>query len=1316
MLDLEDTIDKVKKASNIVDVIGEFVALKKAGINYKGVCPFHNDHTPSMMVSPVRQSFKCFVCGKGGDVFTFLQEHENMTFLEALEWLCKKYDIKMPKRQMTDEELERSKQREALHIAIGAAASFYRDRLSEASSFLSQRGYDDLSIQVLADYGVGYAPAGNVAMDSLVKSGYNIDRLKDVGVVAVSDRGPYDVFRDRVMFPFYDLRGQIVGFSGRLVTPRENAGKYVNTGETPLFTKGHNLYGLYQAKKHIAKAGFAYLVEGQFDVLSLARYGVRNVIGGSGTAFTDDQVNLIMRFTDKVVMIYDADAAGIKAALKNTELLLKAGCSVRVARLPKGKDPDEFARDNGDNTAKLLDDYTESFPKAFKKLLIPHGCKDENVISEKRNEIMRLVSCVQDAGLRHEYLKAMARDYGVKSSVLEEQLRGLRSKVTAALQQGSMQSGIYGTEVLSEKLEDDQPAILTCSLQDFMDQFDESPIVLIAGVPSDADVLTLRKAYGYFVADEKGAHVGDDGSESDYLCALAMLFRSGVTRIDVSCGDHTETFLDFYINCHRRILDTYNGDKVPLVTRCVALTAFVEETVVTINRTQYCKALGLTKGEFDDIRKPFVQQRKSQQKVSSMSDGLDDGEDYYDPYNPPSYVTDNADYSQMWKEYQFYPRLNKKGNPVCYLFRNPQGGGMVQVGDFYMEPLLHIYNDDFEQNKRVIRVNRRKYETPVYIEVVSSKLLKMSTIEDVLINYEGINFSNGKEEFWRKIREWMSYRYVMCSEVEVYGNQQQDGSSRRPEEQFFAFANGICHIVGDEMKFDPIDELGVVTHQKKNYYLPAFSTIYIDNRRRQDKYQLISQFVYREVPKEKQISFDEWASLMDRVYSINNNGKWAVLFAVMSAFRSNIHCIDRLFTAPFFVGPMSSGKTQIAVSIRSLFVSPHQSIFNLNTGTDAAMQSYMSAFRDVPVVLDEYNNASISEVKFQALKSIVYDGEEKLKRKGSSGKEFETDKVFTPVILCGQEMPQRDDNALMSRVIICEVPKPKNRSQEASRLFEHLKDIEDPGKVGLSNVLMQVLKLRPLVMDHFRRLKQEAYDELRNGIVNSGETDRLMKTVSLFLATIKLLERYSDMHLPFTYEEFFRIARGKIDWQLSLIRSTDKLAMFFTAVNNMIDVGKVMERREFVIKQPRSISGKDADGNQRTFTFEPGQNIMFLRLQATYAIYDRNGYNSDRSSLATIEQNLRSHPSYIGFTQSHRFEWTEVIEEYDPAVDKVIKKEEPRRTITSAVIIDYDAFMQAYSIDFRREDQPDEQPQSTGPEKPEGAQEQSLWQKDGDVF
>ena len=238
-------------------------------------------------------------------------------------------------------------------------------------------------------------------------------------------------------------------------------------------------------------------------------------------------------------------------------------------------------------------------------------------------------------------------------------------------------------------------------------------------------------------------------------------------------------------------------------------------------------------------------------------------------------------------------------------------------------------------------------------------------------------------------------------------------------------------------------------------------------------------------------------------------------------FRSNIHCIDRLFTAPFFMGPMSSGKTQIAISIRSLFISPNIPIFNLNTGTDAAMSTVMGTFKDVPVVLDEYNNKDISDTKFQALKGIVYDGDGKQKRRGTSGREIENDKVFAPVIICGQETPQRDDNALMSRVIVCEVPKPRNRTSEEVRIFEELKNIEDPNKVGLSNVLLQILKLRPMFMDHFRQLKQEAYNELKQDVINSGEMDRLMKTASLFLGTVKLIEQYSNLQLPFSYADFF---------------------------------------------------------------------------------------------------------------------------------------------------------------------------------------------------
>ena len=202
----------------------------------------------------------------------------------------------------------------------------------------------------------------------------------------------------------------------------------------------------------------------------------------------------------------------------------------------------------------------------------------------------------------------------------------------------------------------------------------------------------------------------------------------------------------------------------------------------------------------------------------------------------------------------------------------------------------------------------------------------------------------------------MSRNFTTCTEVMTYGNQQIDGFSKREEQMFFAFSNGIYHEVGGEPRFDPVNELGVVQHKGENYYLPAFSTIYAGSGKHSDKYELISQLYYKEVPVTKKCSFEKWATLMDTVYKINDNGKWALLFAIMCAFRSNIHCLDRLFTAPFFMGPMSSGKTQIAISIRSLFISPRVPLFNLNIGPDAAMSTLMSSFRDVPVVLAEYTN------------------------------------------------------------------------------------------------------------------------------------------------------------------------------------------------------------------------------------------------------------------------------------------------------------------------------------------------------------------------
>lgn len=1276
-----DFINDVKSKLDIVDVIGAYINLQKAGINHKGICPFHQDSHPSMMVSKTRQTYHCFVCGEHGDVLDFLQKYNQMTFTEALRLACKLAGVEFPEKEATPEENAAYRLLESRRIAIDAAAKFYQGNLSQAESFLRSRGYDS-SDKALADYGVGYAPAGNVAMKKLTEQGYNLQLLTDVGILGKSQDGrSYDFFRDRIMFPFYDISGRVIAFSGRIVTPNDNAGKYVNTGETPIFRKGQHIFGLYQAKKAIARAGFAYLVEGQFDVITLHRYGVENVIGGSGTAFTDDQIRLILRFTQSVVMIYDADDAGMKAAVKNCELLLKAGISVRCVRLPKGYDPDSYGRLCKEELKQKLFDITETFPKALKRMLVPRGCKDEATIVSAMNTISNLVARVQDVGLRLEYMKSMAKDFDTKMTILEDKVRDIRRNVNDVKKE-NMKQGIFGIDSLKENLRNNEPAVITSSIDTFLESYGDNPIVYVAGLPSSTDIQNLRRICCYFVTTEEGCAINSTtGEDSNYLATLAEMYKAGISQIRVMHEDKVESFIDFYIRIHGDLLPGFLGDKVPIITRCIELTSYAEETVITVNKNHYCSKLGLSKGQFDEIRKPFVSKRKNVLKANALKDDLYD--DDFDGDEVPSYARE-GEYAQMFRECKYYPRLNKQGIPVCYMFQNKNGRGFSQVADFYMVPLLHIFNEDFEQNKRVLKVNRRYFDKPLYIEVLSSSLKKMSTIEDVLINYEGVNFTDGEEWQWRRIKEYMSRHFVQCREIQTYGNQQSEGMSRKTDEQFFAFANGIAHEdENGNYVFEKVNELGVVTHNHMNYYLPAFSTIYAGSGRQSDKYELISQLVYEDIPINKQVTFEQWASLMDKVYKINDNGKWAIVFALMCAFRSNIHCLDRLFTAPFFMGPMSSGKTQIAISIRSLFISPTIPIFNLNTGTDAAMSTIMGTFRDVPVVLDEYNNKDISDTKFQALKGIVYDGDGKQKRRGTSGRDIENDKVFAPVVICGQETPQRDDNALMSRVIICEVPKPKNRTPEETKLFEELKNIEK--NIGLSNVLLEVLSLRPAVMDHFRALKQEAYGELKSDVINSGEMDRLMKTASLFLGMVKLVERYSKLKLPFTYDEFFALVQEKIKFQLSLIRSTDKLAMFFNAVNNMIDTKQILVGREMLIEQPKSVTGKDSHGDKKTFGFDPGTHILFLRLSSVYSIYDRSGYNSENTTLSTLEQNLRSHPSYIGTVPSRRFTWEETVEvAKQDDQETMVRVRKERSTSTSAIIIDYDKFMEMYNIDFRR--------------------------------
>jgi len=422
----------------------------------------------------------------------------------------------------------------------------------------------------------------------------------------------------------------------------------------------------------------------------------------------------------------------------------------------------------------------------------------------------------------------------------------------------------------------------------------------------------------------------------------------------------------------------------------------------------------------------------------------------FDPEKVPSYVLGDKNMMQVYNRDRFYPLLNKDGLPVSYMFRNEKGGGHTCISDFFLKPLLHIENKDSILNKRVIQLNHMHLK-PRYVEWQSSFMANLAKLNEKFIEEGSYNFE-GTMNQWRVIWRNMSYQFTPCSELRTFGQQ--------PEE-FWAWTNAILHEVDNELKIEFTDHLGVATHNGKNYYSPAFSEIFSSQRLDGDQYELDRHFVYKEVPAEQQISFEQWAALMNEVYKINHNGKWALLFSMLSCFRDYIFSKTRRFTTLFLMGPTGSGKSQVAFSMRSLFMSPNAPVFNLNQGTDAAFFMLLERNENVITIMEEYNDTGISQPKFQGLKSAVLDGQGKTKVKDMNSKTLDSSKINAVPLILGQEAPQQDDGSLSNRVILCDVPYSAKGefTQEEIDLLNKLKSYEI---AGLCNVLVEVLLHSPI--------------------------------------------------------------------------------------------------------------------------------------------------------------------------------------------------------------------------------------------------------------
>ena len=420
------TVERIKDAANIVEVVSEFVTLRRSGANYKGLCPFHNEKTPSFYVSPARGTCHCFGCGKGGNPISFIMEHEQMTYPEALRWLAQKYHIEIREREQTDEEKREQSERESMFIVNEWVANYFSsllyddpDGIALGMQYFRSRGFRD---DIIKKFRLGYDVTDRHALANTARSkGYNEDFLLKTGICYRNDRGELiDRYAGRVMFPWIGVSGKVVGFGGRLLDARTKGvnQKYVNSPDSEIYHKDHELYGIYQAKKAIAKDDRVYMVEGYTDVISMHQCGIENVVANSGTALSLHQIHMLHRFTSNITLLYDGDAAGIHAALRGTDMLLSEGMNLKVLLLPDGDDPDSFARKHtAADFKQYIEEHQTDFME-FKTDLLLKGERDPLKRSEAINSIVKSISLVQNQILRDTYLHDCAVRMGMNEATL----------------------------------------------------------------------------------------------------------------------------------------------------------------------------------------------------------------------------------------------------------------------------------------------------------------------------------------------------------------------------------------------------------------------------------------------------------------------------------------------------------------------------------------------------------------------------------------------------------------------------------------------------------------------------------------------------------------------------------------------------------------------------------------------------------------------------------------------------------------------------------------------------------------------------------
>lgn len=439
----QDTVQKVIDTADVVEVVSDFVSLHRSGSNYKGLCPFHNERTPSFMVSPGKQIFKCFGCGEAGSAVSFVMKHETLSFPEAIRWLAKKYSIEIEEKELSPDEIARLQERETILNLNSFAQKHYSEVLSDtqegqtiAYSYFQSRGFTD---ETIIKFQLGYSSRSGL-LDAAIKKGYKPEMLEKAGLaiekrpdaitkILSSKQKFFDRFRERVMFPIHSIAGKVIGFGGRTLKKDKNIAKYLNSPETVVYHKRNVLYGLYFAKNEIVRQDKCYLVEGYTDVISFHQAGITNVVASSGTSLTEDQIRLIRRFSRNLTLIFDGDNAGIKAASRGVDLVLQEDMNVRIVPLPEGEDPDTFSKKLSQTDLKeYIDDNEKDF--IIYKIGMLNANQQSDPISKTNavKDIVNSIAVIPDEVKKDSYIKETSTLLNIKESIIFSEINKILKK------------------------------------------------------------------------------------------------------------------------------------------------------------------------------------------------------------------------------------------------------------------------------------------------------------------------------------------------------------------------------------------------------------------------------------------------------------------------------------------------------------------------------------------------------------------------------------------------------------------------------------------------------------------------------------------------------------------------------------------------------------------------------------------------------------------------------------------------------------------------------------------------------------------------